>query len=101
MDHLRSVTDGCLPAKTERIAMCSSCPYRTECSIYAEDASDQGFASHLSQNHRKYFTDWSRMLQLEEEESRLQAQPLSDIWCRSPDDRQADGRCLAHLKVID
>lgn len=54
---------------------------------------------HLTALHQNYFLEWSKMLRLEEEESKTRSRSISDIWSFDPLDREAQGTCLSHLQV--
>jgi len=55
--------------------------------------------AHLSESHREYFIQWSRMLRLEWEETIVRSRSLSSIWCIDPRVREEQGHCISHMKV--
>ncbi|XP_067015687.2 DNA replication ATP-dependent helicase/nuclease DNA2 [Anabrus simplex] len=98
-----------LPEPINNSRACSKCPYLDLCSAFLErsgmDHLSSGHAmrqlvpeatSHLTAKHVDYLMLWTALVQLEEAERRAKSS-LQDLWCKTPAQREARGKCLAGL----
>jgi len=89
---------------------CVKCAFLDVCSFYQVTQGDVPAAphpmatlapqavNHLTQPHKDWFTHWVGLLGLEAGES-SKSKGVSNLWVKTPQEREIEGQCLADVKL--